>query len=104
MDDFTMLQIGGLLVITLIGGAGAIANLGMVKKWSRDKKPQKWIYAMDPETEPRDEHCAHVRTWKKWYCIEGGHYYNACLDQDHQIESPPANAQVKGNYPDVYHH
>lgn len=48
---------------------------------------------MDPDTEKLSQHTAHVRQWKRWYCIEGRHFDNGRRHVDQQLANPPANAQ-----------
>ena len=48
---------------------------------------------MDPITEKRTQHSAHVRTWKLWWCLEGKHFDNGRRHPDFQLENPPVNAQ-----------
>ncbi len=50
-------------------------------------------FYMDPSTERRWLHNAHVRAWKLWWSLEGRHFDNGRRHPDWQLSSPPDNAQ-----------
>lgn len=43
-------------------------------------------------------HDSHVKTWARWYEIEGRHFDNANRHPDHQLARPPANAQARDRF------
>lgn len=53
----------------------------------------RWRERMDPKTEQRNQHSAHVFSWKLWYMTEGKHFDNGRRHAGNQLIDPPINAQ-----------